>query len=291
MSIIVSRLIGGLGNQMFQYAVARAIALRFDVELKLDISGFADYPLRRYELDQFPISAKLASIMDLSHFGLRHYQRSDWQHRLRRWITGRDWPVYREPQFNFDPLAKQLHPPIYLDGYWQSEQYFIDFADILRREFTPQAPLEPENQDIADLIDSVNAVSLHIRRGDYVGNAHTSQYHGTCTLDYYQAAMDHIAGQVASPHFFVFSDELDWARAHLHCHFPMTFVNANSPERGYRDMQLMSRCRHHIVANSSFSWWGAWLNPKQEKIVVAPKKWFNTGLDTRDLVPDAWIRI
>ncbi len=291
MSIVITRLIGGLGNQMFQYAVARAVALRHDAVLKLDISGFADYPLRRYELDHFPIIAKIATDTDLSHFGIRPIKQYDLQHRLRRWITGKDWPVYREPHFNYDPLVMQLSSPIYLDGYWQSEKYFNEFAQILRKEFTPLSPLESENLDTAKLIASVNSVSLHIRRGDYVSNSHANQFHGICTLDYYHAAIKHIAGLVSSPHFFVFSDEIDWAQANLHCDFPMTFINANPPERGFRDMQLMSHCRHHIVANSSFSWWGAWLNPSQENIVVAPKSWFNSDLNTCDLLPDAWTRL
>lgn len=291
MNIIVTRLIGGLGNQMFQYAAARAVALRQDAVLKLDISGFVDYPLRRYELDQFPINANIATDSDLSHFGLRPIKQHDLQHRLRRWITGNDWPVYREPHFNYDSLVMQLRSPIYLDGYWQSEKYFNEFAQILRKELTPISPLESQNKNTANLIANVNSVSLHIRRGDYASNTHTNQYHGLCTLDYYYAAIKHIASRVSSPHFFIFSDEIDWAQANLHCDFPMTYVNANPPERCFRDMQLMSRCRHHIVANSSFSWWGAWLNPYQEKIVVAPKSWFKSDVDTCDLLPDTWTRL
>jgi hypothetical protein len=298
-SLVITRLIGGLGNQMFQYATGRALALRRGAALKLDLSGFGAvgvHTKRRYELDSFPIHASAASEGDLAQFDLAGKSRSprlDRVLRLLRFNKGADaWPTYREPHFHFDPAVAELRAPVYLDGYWQSERYFSDIAGVLRQEFTATAPSDPGNAALAEGIDSVGAVSLHVRRGDYVSDPATNRFHGICSPDYYQRAVDYIAALVGTPHLFVFSDDPQWSRANLRFAVPMTIVDANPPEHGYRDMRLMARCRHHIVANSSFSWWGAWLNPSREKIIVAPRQWFAaSGNDTRDLVPPNWVRL
>jgi glycosyl transferase family 11 len=295
-SLVVARLIGGLGNQMFQYAAGRALALRHGAELKLDVSGFDAYKRRRYELGTLSINATVATDRDLAIFGADAKPRWPLVDRVRRRVRMpgkvRALPVYREPHFHFDPAIATLRPPVYLDGYWQSERYFSDYAATLRRELVAGVPFDPENATVAARIDAVTAVSLHVRRGDYVDDPKTSRYHGTCSLDYYRRAVEHIAARVGSPHLFVFSDDAQWTRANLHVDVPTTFVDANPADRGFRDMQLMSRCRHHVVANSSFSWWGAWLGPSTDKIVVAPKRWFNAGgADTRDLIPATWVRL
>jgi hypothetical protein len=294
--LVVTRSIGGLGNQMFQYAAGRALARRCGADLKLDLSGFATYPKRRYELGDFPICATPASETDLAALGLPAGLQDGWRRRVRRLLRmGAEpeaAPIYRERHFHFDANVRDLRPPVYLDGYWQSEKYFAEYAGLLRQEFTPHVPLDPENAAMAARIDAVNAVSLHVRRGDYVNELDVSRYHGVCPPDYYGSAVDYIAQRVQDIHLFVFSDDQDWVRDNLRLGPPTTLVAANSPDRGFRDMQLMARCRHHIVANSSFSWWGAWLNPSAAKIVVAPKRWFGAGnIDTRDLLPESWMKL
>ncbi len=297
--LVIARLMGGLGNQMFQYATARALALRRGAALKFDITGFSEvgsHTERRYELDSLRIHGGPADAVDLGRFGrIRRagFPRLD---RVLRWLridrSNGDWPVYREPHFQFDPALPELRAPVYLDGYWQSERYFSDIAALLRQEFTAKAPLDPKNNALAQSIDAVNAVSLHVRRGDYVDNPATNRFHGICSLDYYQRALDYISLRVEAPHLFVFSDDQQWTRANLRYTAATTFVDVNDPEHGYRDMGLMARCRHHIIANSSFSWWGAWLNPSHEKIVVAPDRWFSASRnDTRDLIPSSWVRL
>lgn len=293
---VISRLIGGLGNQMFQYAAGRAAALRCGAALKLDLSGFDAYFKRRYELGTFPIQATVASDVDLARFGRSSKDQSPRLDRVRRLLRvgarAGPWPTYRERHFHFDPAVTQLRAPVYLDGYWQSQKYFSDWAQVLRREFTPVAPLEPENAALAARIDAVNAVSLHVRRGDYANEPTTHRYHGICSRDYYERAVEYIDNRVQAIHLFVFSDDQEWTRGNLRFGRPASFVDTNSADRGYRDMQLMARCRHHILANSSFSWWGAWLNPSREKIVIAPRRWFDAGAnDTRDLIPESWVRL
>jgi hypothetical protein len=297
MGFVIVRLIGGLGNQMFQYAMGRALSLRSGAALKLDLSGFATYSKRRYELEAFPICATPATETELAHVAGGTEPRFKLVDRIRRHLrdpAGRSLSVsiYREPHFHFDPTVVSKPVPIYLDGYWQSEKYFSSCAAALRTEFRPLAPLEPENAAVAARIDAVNAVSLHVRRTDYINEAEINRFHGTCSLEYYQRAVAYVGSLVEAPHLFVFSDDHQWARDNLRFGMPMTIVASNTPDRGYRDMQLMARCRHHIIANSSFSWWGAWLNPSADKIVVAPSRWFNASTnDTRDLLPASWVRL
>jgi Glycosyl transferase family 11 len=291
---VVTGLNGGLGNQMFQYAAGRALALRCGAPLKLDLSRYVRDGKRRYELGALSICATPAGKADLARFTLQPDAESPWRARLKRCRYGivRAAPVYNERHFHFDADVLALRAPVYLSGYWQTEKYFAEFAAALRRELAPREGLEPENAAIAAAIDATNAVSLHVRRGDYVTEPRTSRYHGVCSIDYFRAAAEFIEKRAGAIHLFVFSDDQEWCRDNLALGMPTTFVAANSPDRGFRDMQLMARCRHHVIANSSFSWWGAWLNPSPTKIVVAPQRWFDAGsADTRDLIPASWVRL
>lgn len=289
--IVVVRLLGGLGNQMFQYATGRAFALRHGADVVLDVSSFESYTLRRYELDSLQIEARLASADELKAIG--GAEPTAWHARLLAPLRGRPAiQVLREAHFHFDPALESARPPIALHGYWQSERYFLDARDRLSRELVPRQPLDPRNASTADKIRATNAVSLHVRRGDYVSDARTNRYHGTCSPEYYSAAVDYIVARVPEPHLFVFSDDPAWTSQNMTFPAPTTYVAANPADEGFRDMQLMAMCRHHVIANSSFSWWGAWLNRAPDKIVVAPARWFaSSDNDTRDLVPATWVRI
>ncbi len=296
MSFVVIRVKGGLGNQMFQYAAGRAVALRCGVPLKLDLSGFADPTERPYALDAMAIEATPAVAADLAPFGKEEPSaRGPWARllgvrcRLRRWRGRRDGRLYEERVFHFDPRVRSLSAPVYLDGYFQSERYFRDVRGAVARELSLRAPLDPANAAMAASIRESDAVSLHVRRGDYV----TKVIHGTCSLAYYRAALAHVVERVPGAHFYVFSDEPGWARENLGGLHPMTFVTHNPPERGAWDMHLMSLCRHHVIANSTFSWWGAWLSTWPDKIVVAPRPWFASAPwhDTRDLLPVGWVEL
>jgi hypothetical protein len=149
--------------------------------------------------------------------------------------------------------------------------------------------LSSYNADLVEQISKVNAVSLHVRRGDYVQNAKTNANHGVCSLDYYRAAIQNILERVEAPSFFIFSDDIPWVKEHLVLDIPCRYVDHNQGVESYNDMRLMSLCRHHIIANSSFSWWGAWLNPDPQKIVIAPQKWFANDNIVDDLFPPEWV--
>jgi hypothetical protein len=293
-ALIITQLLGGLGNQMFQYAAGRALALRNETALALDISGFESYGLHQgFELQRvFRGPFEVASDSDIRKV-------LGWQSPagIRRILARRPFArLFRtrltvEPHFQYWPGIQSLPRDSYLSGYWQSERYFADAATQIRADFTFRLPLDKENAVLAEQIKQQDSVSLHVRRGDYASNPKTSATHGLCSLEYYQAAIRHVAERVPQPRFYIFSDDIAWVRANLKIKLPCVHVQHNRRAESYNDMRLMSLCRHHIIANSSFSWWGAWLDQGTDKIVVAPQQWFARQTDVRDLFPAGWVTL
>ncbi len=278
---------------MFQYAAARALSLKLSCKLKIDLRDFLDYKLHQgFELGKlFNIEANIASSEEVSSvIGWQHANsmRRLFRKSKLRYFRHKNYVV--EPSLSYWSYFGQLKENSYLDGYWQSEKYFIEFTDIIRNEFSYKLPLSDENNEIAKHISQVNAVSLHVRRGDYITNAKNA-YIGVCSLDYYQLAIEYIKRKIENPTFFVFSDDIDWVKDNLVVGAKSVFINHNKGAESYNDMRLMSLCKHHIIANSSFSWWGAWLNKNPEKIVIAPKQWFASDIKNNDLVPINWISL
>jgi hypothetical protein len=288
--LIIVKLRGGLGNQMFRYAAGRALALRLKVNLMLDILSFRNYPKRRYGLHQFNLDAAIA------RFGhIRLATRPNALDRMYGKLSGQRWLYYREKAFTFDADVLRLPNHTYLDGHWQSERYFIDASTSIQREFTLLNLDASEDAIWLDRIRRCCSVSLHVRRGDYVREENVAVVHGTCPVDYYINASRIIANDVGvDPHFFIFSDEPAWAMNNLRLEWPHSFVvcSDHAGDRDAREFRLMTSCKHHIIANSTFSWWGAWLGSERSKIVIAPKRWFaSSRLDDRDLIPASWRRI
>jgi hypothetical protein len=269
--MIITKLIGGLGNQMFQYAIARRIARNRHELLKLDITSYQDYKLWNYTLNHLNIIENIATPAEIKAVKSQNH--------------------IRERFFHFDPAVLSLKPDsdIYLDGYWQSEKYFKDIVADLRREFTVKTAPAAENARLITAIKGCNSVAIHIRRGDYVSNPIIYQYHGVCPLDYYLRAMARLKAIVVNPHYFIFSDDQAWTGEYFQLEDQLTFVTVNGLDHGYEDLRLMSHCKYHIIANSSFSWWGAWLADYPEKLVYAPSKWFNQpDINTNDLLPEGF---
>lgn len=277
--VIISTLVGGLGNQMFQYAAGRALALRRGSELQLDV-GWLGGPttVGRYALGSFRIEAELIN-------AYRHRRRE----RLRE-IVGLAPPVRRHTSFRFDSTILDLPGRVRLVGYWQSEKYFKEYEDVIRSEFSCKESLVGPNAVTAAEIAGSTAVCVHVRRGDYVSDPQVLRYHGVLPLSYYASAAEHVLSSVPHAHFFVFSDDLNWCRSNLRLAGPMTFVD-HKQNRASDDLRLMTLCRHHIIANSSFSWWGAWLAPGHDRIVIAPKQWAAAEDVGPDLIPERWIRL
>jgi len=299
--MIISKVLGGMGNQMFQYAVGRAISLDYGVPLLLDISGFASYRLHLgFELHRvFNCPAEIANEANLR--SLLGWQSSS---LMRRVVSRSSMTAFRkknfviEPHYHFWDGIKNIPRDSYLVGYWLSVKYFKDRASEVRRDFAFKTPLSEKNAEIAAQISQVNAVGLHVRRGDYAKDPKTAATQGLCSLDYYRAAIYYVSERVEKPHFYVFSDDIDWVKTNLKLDFPCRFIGHNQGVESYNDMRLMSLCKHNIIANSTFSWWGAWLNDYTNKIVVTPQAWLaNTDIVSDykkfmdDLVPSDWVRL
>lgn len=293
--MVIVNLIGGLGNQLFQYAAGRSLSIAHQTNLKLDISGFEEYKLRTYGLDPFCVQEVFASPVEIANVtgsskkGLSRFvfrARERLKPHFRR-------VVFSEPHFRpFNPDIFKTPTNVYLNGYWQSEKYFADIKDIIRREFTLKYEPDSYNREMIKRISSANSVSIHIRRGDYVSNPVTNRIHGTCTLDYYERCVSLISRKIDKPEFFVFSDDPDWAADNLRLDYPAVIVTHNGVIKAHEDLRLMSSCKHNILANSSFSWWAAWLNPNPDKMVYVPQQWFKrVDVHTRDLILNDWIKV
>ncbi len=290
-SMIVSKLVGGLGNQMFQYAAGRALSLRLGVPLYIDRRSFNNgYKLRNYELEHFQIVAQDAPVGVLPTVSGDGFL----SRVVRRWLGSGINVFYREKSFAFDVGFEQLGANTYIEGYWQSERYFFDVNEQIRKDFKLIESPSGENQVWLDKINNTLSVSLHVRRGDYVSNPVANQVHGTCGLDYYVNAIAALSGQLqGDPEFFVFSDDPAWVREHLSFGpYRRHFIDHNGAQNGHEDLRLMTACKHNIIANSTFSWWGAWLNPHPRKIVIAPARWFrDETMNDADLIPEGWLRV
>ena len=290
MNSVVTHLIGGLGNQMFQYAAGYALSRRLDARLKFDISEFNNYKLHNgFEISKvFNCPVECASRQEVeailgrlprSKF-LRYVKFRAYRHlHSRHVLVDKDRP---EDKFNVDV-------PVYMKGYWQSENYFKEYSQEIRRIFSFSLAMDDENLSALDQILDGNSISVHVRRGDYVTNPKAAAELGVTPMHYFRSAISCIASKVASPRFFVFSDDQSWAKSNLPTGFPTAYIEHNHGPFSFFDMQLMSRCRHHIITNSSFSWWGAWLNPDHEKIVVGPRKWFANPKRLNNPCPPEWV--
>ncbi len=278
--MIIARLQGGLGNQMFQYAAARALAEKNSTSVALDLTWFgqafdADTTPRHYELDCFALDSTTKK----------------YKNRLIIKVLYSRSTIYNEPYFHYNPDLLKLPNHTVLNGYFQSEQYFADIRELLLEDFRWQKAPTGKNKKLAEeLTKDKSSVSLHIRRGDYASNENTAKYHGLTGLEYYKSATKQIEKQIKAPRFYIFSDDPAWCRANLKLKHPTTFVDWNTD--GAEDMRLMSKCQHNIIANSSFSWWAAWLNQNPAKIVIAPQRWFaHAESNTKDVIPKSWHKI
>lgn len=295
--MIIVRLQGGLGNQMFQYAAGRSLAHHRNTSLKLDDSFLRDrtpreeFTYRDYELNIFTLNVGIANKEELQPFFAKPSGLLDKaSHRLRE--TLQPHQVFRQRVFHFDEQFFNCKKDTYLDGYWQSYRYFDPIEQILRNDFQFRAIPNDKNAEILSKLSKEQSVSVHVRRGDYVKHKKANLHHGVCPVEYYQSAMQYVADRVKGAHFYFFSDDIEWARQNLGHDYQASYINHNTGDTSFEDMRLMSHCKHNITANSSFSWWGAWLNSNPGKIVVAPKQWFNdTSRDTSDLTPKNWIRL
>lgn len=294
--MILVKLHDGLSNQMFQYAAARRLAAVHSTSVRIDTSWYDNIPVgatpRTYELHKLQITGTRASRWEtIGTDGVRSTSRHQVPVALYRKVR----PRYRfvsERHFHFDPEILDLRNNVCLFGYWMSEKYFADAAEIIRREFGFRDPPSPKNEKYAQRMRESDSVAIHVRRADYTMDPTVKANQGLCGVEYYRRALDLVRERLPDPCIFVFSDDLDWARDNLPIGDDAEFVSHNRGATSHEDLRLMSHARHNIIANSSFSWWGAWLNDNETKLVLAPERWMhNRSFDTRDVLPAGWTRV
>lgn len=284
MKEVIVTLCGGLGNQMFQLAAGRALALRENASLSADITPLLRHGQRTYGLGDFQLGTHVRQ-----QPGVSSRRFSSLRRLARQLFTGEQ--LFKEASFAYDDRILHARAPVRLDGYFQSERYFVDAATEIRADFMPRAEKQAGIDELAArLIPSQPAVSLHVRRGDYTDPA-VMKVHGLMGADYYERALRLIAEKAGPCVVCIFTDDPAWVRANLSLPSDARFVSEHT-RSAMEDLMLMSRCSHHITANSSFSWWGAWLNPSEHKVVVSPERWFqpDSGIDARDLRPQGWLQ-
>ncbi|MDZ7603533.1 MAG: alpha-1,2-fucosyltransferase [Hoeflea sp.] len=284
---VISRLHGGLGNQLFQYATGRAVALRTRSELLLDARQFTPANPFQYDLGHFRIAARVAEEGELPPAKDRALAYAWWR------LFGRSPCFVREQSLAFNKRIGTIGPDCYLHGYFQSERYFEAIAAELRTELAFCEPARDANARMAERIQNAPSVSLHIRRGDYLTSAKARAAHGAPDPDYHRRALEEIRTRSGTdPVVYLFSNDPDWVRDNMKLDAELVTVAINDGRTAHEDLRLMSLCDHHVIANSTFSWWGAWLNPSPEKIVVAPARWFaSPKLSNPDITPQGWLRL
>lgn len=288
---------GGLGNQMFQYATAKRLAEKNSTFLRLDVSAYKnmhkDDTPRQYDLDYYKISGSIATNEELALMLPQDFQAST-QYRIKRRL-GLDNKIrpLGENGKGFNGNVLSARDNTYLIGWWQNEKYFSDIRRIIVKEFTPKN-ISSYSKRLAEKVSDGNSISIHVRRGDYVSNKFANIEHGLATVEYYKKSIDFINKNTNStPRYFVFSDDLEWCKKSLPLGPDAVFVDGNGPKRPHEDIYLMQHCKHNIIANSSFSWWGAWLNNNPNKLIIAPEAWFQNKKSNAEtqIVPKSWIRL
>ncbi|EOS01236.1 hypothetical protein C799_01614 [Bacteroides thetaiotaomicron dnLKV9] len=288
----IINILGGLGNQMFEYAMYLALKnAHSEEEILCSTRSFCGYGLHNgYELGRiFGIQVKEASLLQLTKLAYPFFNYKSWQ-VMRHWLPVRKTMTRGAINIPFDYSQVMREDSVYYDGYWQNEKNFLHIREEILTAYTFPKFDDEKNQELADIIVKSNAVSCHIRRGDYLKEINMC----VCTSSYYAHAISYMNEEINPNLYCVFSDDIEWCRNNI-CELmgedkKIIFIDWNKGEKSFRDMQLMSLCKHNIIANSSFSWWGAWLNRNDKKIVVAPTRWIASEVKN-DPLCDSWKRI
>lgn len=288
--MIYVRLFGGLGNQLFQYSTARALSLRVGTGVIVDtryLSGEATH--MSYALKHFRVALEKSS-----PYLPPHAHDLPLRYLLWRFGLGHSPRFMRESSLRFDASVLSAPDETYLHGYFQSERYFLDRAAEIKTELQFVTPPSLENRRwIAQIEKDDRAISVHVRRGDYIADPKAAATYRRCDEAYYRQAIQEIAARTGiEPRAYVFSDDPQWAKMNLSLGIETFVVEHNQGEAAFEDLRLMTLCRHHVIANSTFSWWGAWLSGSEQGVKVGPAVWFSNDKDNSgDLIPESWIMI
>ena len=285
MKKIITWIAGGLGNQLFQYAAARSLALDLQIELVLDTSFFLKPRIRGYKLVAYNIMARKLSPLEFVSIKRLKYKWIPIEYLFKT-------PILQVDENTLAEGMNQEFPTLYMRGYWQNENYFIKYRpEILGELSLKHAP--PLNiQEMAKKMSEEQSVSIHVRRGDYVNNPIVKNIFGVLSMDYYEKAIALIQEQVKNPIFYVFSDDIQWSQQYFFPEMDKNFVNVEGKYHDIYELWLMTHCKHHVIANSSFSWWGAWAGTFPGKIVIAPEHWTNREIkELKNVLPSQWHKI
>jgi len=288
LELITVKLSGGLGNQMFQYALGRNLAIRHKTPLALDISSYIlgeGVTAREFLLSDFEIEANV-----VNHTGVSTRIASRIWNKFEHFVPYYLKREVRERGFEFDKNILKATNNSCLIGYWQSEKYFKEISSVIATDFRLKATSQWRNPRLLQVISGSNSVSVHFRRGDYVSNKEVMSVHGVCDLEYYTRALDALKKMEADVQLIIFSDGKEWVRENFKVDQRLHFVDNECTAS--EEIILMSMCKHNIIANSTFSWWGAWLNQNPDKVVIAPKNWFlSKERNSSDIIPETWITV
>ena len=290
--MIISEINAGLGNSLFQYAFARALSEKTKQKLYFEVipTGQA-----AYRLDKFNTLVEFADKDDI----YRLKRRLKEPRLYRRIMRKLGFSIYCNEKYHFDNEridscdieTLKYYSDLYISGYFGDQKYFIEIEDIIRKEFALKKTLNSENEKVLSQIKNSNSVSIHMRHGDYVWN----NFFAEIPFNYYNKAVDYIESHSKNSIYFIFSDDLNWVKNNLKLDVDLVFVDINDASTDYMELALMAACKHNIIANSTFSWWGGWLNENSEKIIIAPKIWYKNdaqkNLDRGTVLPFTWIKI
>ena len=293
--MIIIRLKGGLGNQMFQYAFASILAQKKEVALKIDSQFFEiSNKVEGITKRDFELSVFNNKYQEVSTKELRAFNKLSFLDKLKRKLGLNYSKKYNENSVLFQEDDYKLNTPVYLNGYFQSYKYYLGYENFVKDLFNFSVDsLDDQNKSLLVNINQGNTISIHVRRGDYVSVPSIKNVHGLCDFEYYMSAINLMTSQVVGATLIFFSDDSEWVKKTF-THLPHNKIisDYNKGVNSWKDMFLMSKCTHNIIANSSFSWWAAWLNLNPDKKVIAPKKWFtDTNRNTNDLIPLEWIQL
>lgn len=286
--MFVFQFMGGLGNQLFQYAAARSLSLKRGIPFKVDFDDPYKFVKRELNLAAFNLDVSLATKKEISRC------KPKFRYEKRLWmLLGKDPAnkLWRERKdYTFDPDFFSIPDGAYVSGFWQTEKYFLEIEETLRKDFSFRHEPTGKNAEWMNKIKGCHAVSVHIRRGDVITVAKTNKLYGTITNEYYRDAIQQMIDFNKDSVFFFFSDDMEWVKENIRTDYPSYYIDGNDDAHNYEDLRLMSACNSHIIANSSFSWWGAWLNPDKNKKVIGPANWMSTrNIAETDHIPSSWI--